>query len=524
MTLIYLSCAWAAGIFLGAEFEPPLALLFTGLIPLPLLFRFRQHRKTVILVSLCLFAFFGGALHFQVSQPPDNETHLQYYNYENNPQFYADQETVVVRGIVSTDPEVRDKATQLRLSATEIKLDNGWREVSGTALIFVPRYPAYSYGDVLQVSGKLETPPQLDDFDYQGYLARQGIYSTMLYPKIEILEREKGFKPLALIYSVRNRMSQTLAQVLPEPQASLAQGITLGIRGNIPSSVRDNFSHTGTAHLLAISGLHLSILAGILVSVGIRLFGKRRYTYIWLTLSIIWLYALITGMHPPVVRATIMASLFLTAELLGRQRSAITALTLAAAIMVGINPQILWTASFQMSFMAMVGLIFVAPFFQALGQKAIKAKLGEDRPAATMANITSDAFSVSLGAIIGVGPLVAYYFGIISFVGPPATFLALPALPGIITTSALAGGLGFIALAAAQVIGWLAWLPLSYLLLVVNAFVAIPSSFIEVSSFHPSIVWGYYLALALGLWFHSRRRPVSALATKSVTVADSRDE
>jgi len=404
----------------------------------------------------------------------------------------------------------------MTLRDTYLKLDKGWREVSGTALLFVPRYPTYRYGDVLEVTGKLETPLKFDGFDYRGYLAQQGIYSTTLYPKIEILERDQGFKPLAWVYSVRNRMSRTLTQALPEPQASLAQGITLGIRGNIPTAVKDSFAHTGTAHLLAISGLHLSILAGILVSTGIWLWGKRRYIYVWVALGIIWLYALLTGMHPPIVRAAIMVSLFLIADILGRQRSAITALALAAAIMVGIEPQILWTASFQMSFMAMIGLIFITPLFQNLGRRAVRATIGEDKPAATAANITLDSFSVSLGAIIGVGPLIAYYFGIISLVGPPATLLALPALPGIIIASALTGGLWFIALAAAQAIGWAAWVFLSYLLVVVNAFAAIPSSSIEVTSIHPGIVWAYYAGLGVGLWLYHRRRQASIFADKSL--------
>ncbi len=484
-------------------------------MPLLLLFRRRQNRKIVAVVSLCLFAFFGGALYFQSTQPTINEEHLAFYN---------DQGTVVVKGVISDQPELRDRTSHLRLSANAIKFASDWREVSGTVLLFVPRYPGYSYGDELTVTGELETPPQLDDFDYPAYLAHQGIYATMLYPQVEVVGKGQGFKPLVWLYSVRARMSQTLAQVLPEPQASLAQGITLGIRDNIPDSVRDSFSHTGTAHLLAISGLHLSILAGILVSLGIRLFGKKHYLYVWLALGVIWLYASVTGMHPPVVRAAIMASLFLIAELLGRQRSAIIALTVAAAVMVGLSPQILWTASFQMSFMAMVGLIFVAPLFQSLGRKLIKGKLGEEGSAVTVANIINDAAAVSLGAIIGVGPLVAYYFGIISFVGPPATFLALPALPAIIITSALSGGLGFIALPAAQFFGWLAWLPLSYLLLIVNAFTAIPSAFIEIDSFHPGIVGGYYLALALGVWFYNRSRRTGILATQYASVARSNDE
>jgi len=505
--LIYLSCAWVAGIFLGLKFNLPLFLILTGLIPLPLLF-FRQHRKMIILASLCLIALFSGAFHFQSSLPTVNEHCLQFYN---------DQGAIEIRGTVDRDPDIRDKTTHIRLSATEIKLDEEWQEVSGTALLFVPRYPTYSYGDVLSVTGELETPSQLNDFDYEGYLAHQGIYSTMLYPEIEIVGTGKGFKPLEWVYSLRNHLSQTLAEVLPEPQASLAQGIILGIRGNIPSSVNADFSHTGTAHLLAISGLHLSIVAGILLSIGIWLFGRKHYLYIWLALGIIWLYALLTGMHPPVIRGAIMASLFLTAELLGRQRTAITALAFAAAIMVGISPQILWAASFQLSFLAMAGLIFIFPPLQTLGRRAVRATLGEDRAAASVANLITDSFSVTLGAILAVWPVVAYYFGIVSFVAPLATFLALPALPAIIITGALAGGLGLIVLPAAQIVSWLAWLFLSYMLLVVNGFAAVPLSFLKVGAINSNLIWTYYLVLALALWLNSHRRQASTLTTKSLT-------
>ncbi|MFC1870177.1 DNA internalization-related competence protein ComEC/Rec2 [Chloroflexota bacterium] len=487
MPLIYLSCAWLAGIFWGSRFSPPLALILIGLAPLPLLFFLSKHRQFIILTSLCLITFFGGVFCFQSSL----DTGLQPYN---------DRGTVEVRGIVDRDPEVRDKVTHLHLRATEIRLNQEWQEISGTVLLFVPRYPAYNYGDVLLADGNLETPPQLDGFDYQGYLAHQGIYSTMLYPKIETLDRGKGSKLLAGVYRLRNRLSLNLAKVLPEPQASLAQGIILGLRGNIPLSLKEVFSRTGTAHLLAISGLHLSIVAGILLSLGLWLFGRRRYLYVWLALVTIWLYALITGMYPPVVRAAIMASLFLMAELLGRQRSAITALALAAAVMVGISPQILWDAAFQLSFLAMAGLIFIFPRLQLIGRKAVKATIGEEGTAVSIASIVTDSFSVTLGAILAVWPVIAHYFGIVSFAGPLATFLALPALPAIIITGTLAGSLGFFALPLAQAAGWLAWLFLSYLLLVVRVFAAIPLSSIEVGAASATLLWVYYPALAATLW------------------------
>jgi competence protein ComEC len=309
LALIYLSGAWVAGILLGSRLVLPFALIFAGLVPLPLLFFFPQRRRLIIIAALCLIAFFGGALCYQASLPPNDSSHVKFYNGQE----------VQIEGMVSADPEVGDNTTHLRLSVSAINREEGWQEVGGDILLFVPRYPEYEYGDILQVTGELETPTQLGDFDYKGYLEHQGIYATMFYPDIEPIDSGRGFKPLEWIYSFRNSLAESIAQVMPEPQAALTQAILLGIRYNIPADIKADFVSTGTAHILAISGLHLSIVAGILLSVGIWLFGRKRFIYIWLALGTIWLYALLTGMQPPIVRGAIMASLFLAAELLGRQ-------------------------------------------------------------------------------------------------------------------------------------------------------------------------------------------------------------
>jgi len=509
LLLICLSLAWVAGIFLGSQLDLPLASIFIGLLPLMLL-PSRRHRKKPIIASLCLFIFIGGALYFPSSLPADNESSLSFYNgTDENPV------TVTIRGTVINDPEAGDTTNRLRLRVSEIELDGEWREVQGDTLLFVPRYPEYSYGDVLQVTGELETPPTFEDFDYAGYLAHEGIYSSMLYPEIEVEKTGQGLKPLEWLYSLRNRLSRTLAQVLPEPQASLAQGIVLGIRSNIPSELNDNFSETGPTHILAISGLNLAIVAGLMLAIGTWLFGRQRYVYIWLALGAIWLYALITGMNPPVVRSAVMASVFLFAELLGRQRSSITALTFAAAVMVGCNPQLLWSASFQMSFLAVIGLIFIYPPLRDLGRRLIDAGLGRHPRLVPPATMVSDSLAVTLGAITAVWPVVAYYFGIVSLVGPLATLLALPVLPAIITLGALTAGLGLIALPLAQVTGWLAWLFLSYLLLVVNGFAALPLSHVEFGYGNAVLIWVYYPVLALALWLAGSRRRVKQLQNQN---------
>ena len=467
MLLILLSCAWILGIFIGSLFRLPCLLIFTGVIPLFTIFFKHRYRKLIIIVSLSLFALFGGAIRYSYSLPTD----------ENQLRLYTGQ-IVEIKGMIDRDPEIRDKTVHLELSAAEINLGGQRTTVKGRVLLYASRNTSYYYGDIIRVTGKLEIPPQLDDFDYQGYLQNQGIYSVMSYPQIEVMEQGKGSKPLSWIYSLRNHLAETLESILPEPQAALAQGIVLGMRGNIPQTLKDDFSHTGTSHILAISGQNLSILAGILVSIGIWLFGRRHYIYIWLALAIIWLYTILTGLSPPVIRAAIMASLFLTAELLGRQRSAVTALAFAAAVMIGITPSVLRDASFQLSFLAMTGLVFIAPSLQNLSRKAVSATLGEDGLPASLTNIVLDSLAVSLAAIIAVWPIIAYYFKIVSLVAPLTTLLALPALTGIIVISAIAAGLGIIFLPLGQIIGWVAWLFLSYFLLIVRGFATLPVSYI----------------------------------------------
>jgi competence protein ComEC len=485
--LLYVSCAWVAGIFLGSKIGLQWPALFTGLVPFAFIPFLPRCKKTLIVAGLCLLALFGGVIHCPSLFPPADEHSLRSYN---------DVGSVEIHGMVVEEPDIRDRHCLLTFSASEIVVNGETKEVSGTALIQVLRYPTYRYGDMLNVTGEVETPSQSEDFDYRSYLAHQGVYSVIYYPSVEILDRGRGIPPMQWIYSLRERLSASLARALPEPQGALAQAVLLGLRGNIPDSLNEAFARTGTAHLLAISGLHMSIIIAILLSLGILIFGRRRSIYIWLTLGLTWLYALLAGMNPPVIRAAIMGSLFIIAVYLGRQGSALIALAFAAAVMLGIQPGLLWTVSFHLSFLAMAGLILLYPHFQAWGRKGIAKVFGDRETLAATGNMITDLFAASLAATIAVAPLIAYNFGIVSLVGLPATFFALPALPFIIVTSALVALVGLIASAAALVLGWLAWLFLTYLVSMVRGFDALPHSSLGVVTISPWYIWGYYVILA----------------------------
>ncbi len=213
MWLLYISCAWVGGIFLGSKVSIPLFALPFGLLPLLSIPLAPNSKKTLIVAALCLFALLGGSLRFQSSLPQIGEHSLCFYN---------DKGTAEIQGMVADEPDVGSRSSSLKLSASEISIDGETEEVSGIALVQLPRYPAYHYGDVLQVTGELETPVPFDNFDYESYLAHQGIYSVIYYPKVEILDRGQGFAPLEWLYSFRGRLSDSLAQALPEPQGSEA--------------------------------------------------------------------------------------------------------------------------------------------------------------------------------------------------------------------------------------------------------------------------------------------------------------
>jgi len=304
---------------------------------------------------------------------------------------------------------------------------------------------------------------------------------------------------LSRLYAARSALAESLARALPEPQASLAHGILLGLRSGIPAEVNGAFTLSGTTHLLAISGLNLTILTGLMLGLFIRLLGRRHYHYVWLTAGAVWLYVALCGASPSVVRAACMASVFLLAELAGRQKSGGPALFIAAAVMAWANPRVLWDVSFQLSFLAMCGLIYVYPVLGEYG-KSLTSRL-PDRIQPSVASVV-DSLAVSLAATVAVWPALAVYFGGVALAGPVATILAAPALPPVIVLSLLTAVTGLVSPPVALMPGALTWLLIAYIMLVAGAFAHVPV--VGMASPGAGLVAGYYLVLGALLWWLNR--------------------
>jgi competence protein ComEC len=495
MLLILVSSAWIIGVFIGSILNIPSYCCLVTLIPLTALIFSRKYVKHVISVSLCILALCSGMVRFACVLADSGTNNIRSYN----------NTYVEIQGMISDDPEKGHNTYQLELSTLKIKQSDEWYPISGKLLISTSISTEYRYGDVLTLTGKLEAPPQLNDFDYQSYLSNKGINSIMKFPLIEIVAHGKGNKFINFVFIIRRDIAKTLSRILPEPQASLAQGIILGIEDNIPQSLKNDFSNSGTSHVLAVSGQNLSIITGILISIGIWIFGRRYYIYVWITFIILWFYTVLPGLNPPVVRSAIMASLFLVAEMLGRQKSVGTILTFTAAIMIGITPLVLWDVSFQLSFLAMVGLITIAPVFQNLTRKFVNEQFGDKGIRVLISNIILESFDITLSAIILIWPLIAYYFGIVSLVAPLSSLLVVPVMAGIIAFGLFAGGLGAIALPLGQVIGWVAWLFLTYMILIVKCSAALPHSYLSINSISFPVILTYYLVLAVTIWLANHK-------------------
>jgi len=496
MTLTYLGCAWLAGIFLGSFLHLPSGFVgLLTLLPLASLLLWREDQR-VRLISVCFLSLLLGTLRFNASAAPQDfdEGHLAHYN---------DHGWVKIKGTVSGEPDVRDTYTNLRVAVSKIEVEGQERDVRGTVLVRAPPYPKYDYGDELEIEGLLETPQELEDFSYREYLARQGIYSILWRSRITLIDRGQGSAPRRALLAFKRQAQRVIALILHEPQAALLTGILLGIETGIPADLMKAFSATSTTHIIVISGFNISIIAGLLSGLSTRLFGKRR-AMPWAIAGII-IYTILVGASAAVVRAAIMGCLYVIATHYGRQTEALTSLMAAATLMTALNPQTLWDLGFQLSFAATLGLILYTPLLESWFERLLSRMLSPGT-AKQAVEVLNEAFIITLAAQITTLPIIVYNFRQLSLVTLLSNFLILSVQPGVMLWGGLATIAGLIWLPLGQVLGWVAWLFLTYTIRAVEITASFPYASLNLGHVSPSLVCLYYGLLA-GATLVARQEP-----------------
>jgi len=492
--LLYFCLSFIFGIFLSSFF--PNSQLFLFILILALIFLLISPIfHSFLIFSFCLlFLLFGIWRHQSV---------LQKIKEDPLTKLNDSKSEIVLTGFVCNEPEFTPKTQRLTIKVEKIFLkDEKSFSSQGKVLLVTKRYPEYSFGDKIKVLGKLQEPSEdLEGFDYKEYLQKDGIYSVINFPKVELI-KEKNYPSFTwLIYGkilqLKEKLRESINQIFPFPQSSILNAILLGDKKQIPQDWKEKLNIAGVRHIVVVSGLHITILTTILLNVFLAL-GFWRQQAIIASLIFILLLVALTGFQPSAIRAAIMGGLFLLAQYFGRMNASSRSIIFAASIMLLQNPLLLKSdIGFQLSFLATMGIIFLSPILEDFLKKIPNTFQ------------LKSILSMTLSAQIFTLPILIYNFGYFSLVSPITNILVLPFLPWILGLGFLSGILGIFSRFLGQISSLFCWVFLSYVLKVVEFF-SQPWAF---KTFKISWIWLIisYFFLGLITWRLNERKKLKFL-------------
>jgi competence protein ComEC len=464
---------------------------------------------------ILLFALFLGAARYQYSVPQFDAFHIAFFNDRDY--------DLLITGYLTESPDYRDSYTNLRVRVTAVDTGDGDLPITNSLfeksllLVRASNNQTFEYGQKIRLRGKLKTPPENEDFSYRDYLAAQRIHSYMTTAVITVLPGNDGNLIFRALYAFKDRSLENIHRLFPDPESSLLAGILLGVDTGLTRELQQAFKNTGTAHIIAISGFNISIIAGIFFALFSRLFGDRRGAAIAI-LGIV-IYTFIVGADAAVVRAAIMGSLALFARQVGRRQTALNTLLAVALLMCLWNPLYVWDVGFQLSFFATLGLILYATPFSEFANKIITKYI----PASTgerAAQLFSEFVLLTLAAQLTTIPIMAYHFQRISLVSFLANPFILPAQPAVMILGGLAVLLSHVWFALGQIAAWIAWPFVVYTVRIVELFDRVPHGTIFLGDFSVWFVILFYAALlSLTFGWSSFREWIRSVGQKAGAVA-----
>lgn len=452
--------SYLAGLLAAGVYQPPLPWLFgVSLFVAAAAIIVSRLRSFLIWPLLLLTGWTNLALHRAVVSPNDLRTILD-----------GSYEEVLVRGFLRETPEVhiseRDDEETLRtlaqLKVTELRRGEEWQPATGRIVVFTPGVLGVNYyaGQRVEVSGIVSFPqrPIAEGlFDYRTYLSSQGIYFQLRNSSVnewKLGEPHLTRRPIADRFLAWAQ--STLARGLPQEDEPLRLlwAMTLGWRSGVTNGIYEPFMQSGTMHIFAISGLHIALIAGILVAV-LRVVRVPRFACGAVVIPLIWFYTAATGWQPSAIRATIMMSIVVGGWALKRPGNLLNSLAAAALIILLWKPEQLSQAGFQLSFLVVLSIALIQPPLDRLRDRLMKTD--PMRPVELLPRWqrwmrfllrwSLIVVGTSLAAWLGSWPLTAHYFHLFSPVTLLANILIVP-----LSSLALASTLGSLACG-----GWFVW-------------------------------------------------------------------
>ncbi|NJM05691.1 ComEC family competence protein [Candidatus Gracilibacteria bacterium] len=480
MLLLHLAIAYLCGTVLADVLTPPAPLLWAAVgvgVLLALVLRRSAPGRTV---ALCLLCLAGALIRSQAAQIPAVERSIQ--------QLVGYPE-VQILGEVAREPRRTEEGQQILLATESARVGDERRAITGLLLVQLPPYPIYRYGERLLLAGAVQEPRESSrpgEFDYRAYLNRKGIFVMMREPAVRPQPGGGGNAVFAAIYQARDYCRQVLLRLLPEPQASLAVGILLGLQSSIPDEVYAAFSTTGTSHILVVSGWNFTIVAAVLAGLATRLKLGKGAAF-WGSLAVMWLYAFFVGASGAVLRAALMASLMVLARTSERRSEPWTLLAAACWAMCVIDPNTLWDLGFQLSALATASLFAFAQPTERLVARLLPTHW-------PLMGSLAEALTATLAAQILALPIILYNFGNMSLIAPLANVVLVPVVPYAMLTGTITLVLGLIWQPAGEIAALSAWLPLNWLAEGALILARAPYAAVQIPPFPLWMLLAYYAA------------------------------
>jgi len=369
----------------------------------------------------------------------------------------ADNSSIVLTGIVSKEPQTDYDRQKMTISVLE----------NEKILVSVPVFPQYDYGDRVEIKGKFRKPGMIEDFDYEGFLLKDGIIGYMSFPEINVLEKNQGNGIIAFVYSFKKKMISVMEKNLSLEKEAILEATILGNTLKMGDELKEKLSLSGLNHAIAISGAHIVLFAGIIFELFLLL-GLWRNQALLASIFFILFYVFFVGMPASAVRAGFMVSLIFLAQILGRRVSNLRTLIMAGFLILLFNPLVLrYDLGFQLSFFATLGIVLLGPVFNYWLRPFIKFKA------------LREILAMTLSAQILVLPILSLTFGYFSLVSLLSSVLVFPALPVIMILGLLFPLLGLVSSFLSWLLAMLCSLFLSYLVLIIDFCSLLPFSRVE---------------------------------------------
>lgn len=453
------------------------ALLFlVALVVSAILYKERKVSKIIFVIGICMFL---GNLRFAVSNTEPDKFFAN--NVGNQVSFEA---------VIQNEPDVRDTSTRYTVSP---------QDSNSKILLVANRYPQFEYGDKIKVTGKLDLPKNFKseigtEFDYISYLAKDDIHFLIYQPQIGKVGESAGITKLfASLYSIKNIFIERINRVVPEPNSSLLAGLIFGAKQSLGQNLLDKLKQVGLIHIVVLSGYNITIIASGILWVTSFL-NKRRLGFL-LTVICILLFSVMVGLTATVVRAAIMAVIAILARYLGRPNLALRTLFIAGIAMLLYNPLLLYRdPSFQLSFMAALGLILFSPFVYT------KLKFIPEKFA--LREIAASTLAVQIFLL----PMLIRMSGILSLISFLVNLIIPPLIPYTMALGALTGAVGLFSQTLSWPLGTISYILSELIIKIVELSSQIPFAFLDTGTLPLSAVSLWYIGYGFLYWKLTSRK------------------